>query len=152
MCLLFVSFLFGASISELPLKIRLQFKTNELKNKKNPLRKKINLFGGVLGEGQPFKNTAKPSFDVRYFIKSRSSGLSCKTTRLKTQSTSGCILPRTTKSSSADKWQLRSWIKGGICLSPKEKHSWIGGAFWSLCAAFILDLREGGSASHFHSF
>lgn len=103
-----------------------------------------------MGEGQPFENTAKPSFDVRYFIKSRSSGLSCKTTRLKTQSTSGCILPRTTKSSSTDKWQLRSWIKGGICLSPKEKHSWIGGAFWSLCAAFILDLREGGSASHFH--
>ena len=157
MCLLFVSFLFRASISDLPLmmccgvKIRLQFKTNELKNNK-PFTKKIILLGGVLGEGQPFENTAKPSFDVRYFIKSRSSGLSCKTTRLKTQSTSGCILPRTTKSSSTDKWQLRSWIKGGICLSPKEKHSWIGGAFWSLCATFILDLREGGSASHFHSF
>ena len=81
----------------------------------------------MLGEGQPFENTAKPSFDVRYSIKSRSSGLSCKTTRLKTQSTSGCILPRTTKSSSTDKWQLRSWIKGGICLFPKEKHSRIGG-------------------------
>ena len=74
MCLLFVSFLFRASIRDLPLmmccgvKIRLQFKTNELKNQKNPLRKNIILLGGVLGEGQPFENTAKPSFDVRYFI------------------------------------------------------------------------------------
>ena len=59
MCLLFVSFLFRASISDLPLmmccgvKIRLQFKTNELKNKK-PFTKKNCSFGGSVGGGATF--------------------------------------------------------------------------------------------------
>ena len=61
MCLLFVSFLFRASISNLPwmmccgVKIRLQFKTNELKNKKTLYEKKLIFLGECWGRGNLLK-------------------------------------------------------------------------------------------------
>ena len=61
MCLLFVSFLFRASISDLALimccgvKIRLQFKTSELKNKKPFTKKKLIFLGECRGRGNLLK-------------------------------------------------------------------------------------------------